>query len=224
MQTKLWDNLENLSDKIYSIFDGKFQKSDINFDLDFPGWADYFWESRSIRKCHLKIIDHREQRNLWLMHINIFPRETVDLPILGFDIVSGPKKITGAFFDFSHPNKNHDLLTSMGKTTSDVSWKKPRELPEWANEIFSENMIAAGNIREEYEIDQLCDVSLNLINFYIDNIDSYDINHNTNQKHWLNTYCKNQKLNPHLHKSILAMGISEDDKNYYVNKFLFEEI
>ena len=39
-----------------------------------------------------------------------------------------------------------------------------------------------------------------------------------------NIYCRNQKLNPHLHRSILAMGISEENKDRYVNKVLFEEI
>jgi hypothetical protein len=37
-------------------------------------------------------------------------------------------------------------------------------------------------------------------------------------------YCENQKMNPHLHRSILAMGISEEDKDDYVNNVLFEEI
>jgi hypothetical protein len=40
----------------------------------------------------------------------------------------------------------------------------------------------------------------------------------------LNKYCENQKMNPHLHRSILAMGISEADKDAYVNSVLFEEI
>jgi hypothetical protein len=40
----------------------------------------------------------------------------------------------------------------------------------------------------------------------------------------LNKYCENQKMNPHLHRSILAMGISEEDKDEYVNNVLFEEI
>jgi hypothetical protein len=39
----------------------------------------------------------------------------------------------------------------------------------------------------------------------------------------LNKYCENQKMNPHLHRSILAMGISEEAKERYVNNVLFEE-
>jgi hypothetical protein len=39
-----------------------------------------------------------------------------------------------------------------------------------------------------------------------------------------NKYCINQKMNKMLHSSILAMGISESDKNDYVNDVLFEEI
>lgn len=220
--TALWNQLENLSEEIYSIFDNAFVKSDICFDLDFPGWQDYFWESQNIRKCHLKIIDHRETRNLWLMHINIFPRETINLPILGFDIVSGPNKITGAFFDYSS-SKDHPFSSYMKHMTSGIKWKRPRELPPWANEIFSENMIAAGNIRHGEEVDQLCKITTDLINYYVDNVVENNYNSTINSNNWHNKYCANQKLNPHLHKSILAMGISEEDKDYYVNKFLFEE-
>lgn len=221
--TALWNQLENLSEEIYSTFDKAFVKSDIRFDLDFPGWQDHFWESQNIRKCHLKIIDHRETRSLWLMHINIFPRETANLPILGFDIVSGPNKITGAFFDYS-ANQEHPFGNYMKHVTSDVKWKKPRELPQWANEIFSENMIAAGNIRHGEEVDQLCKITTDLINYYVDNVVENNYNSTINFKDWHNKYCANQKLNPHLHKSILAMGISEEQKNYYINNFLFEEI
>jgi len=39
-----------------------------------------------------------------------------------------------------------------------------------------------------------------------------------------NKYCRNQKLNKMLHSSILAMGISEERKNQYVDNVLFEEV
>jgi hypothetical protein len=49
-------------------------------------------------------------------------------------------------------------------------------------------------------------------------------------KRWINTlerqnkYCAKQKLNRMLHSSILAMGISEERKNQYVENVLFEEV
>jgi hypothetical protein len=107
--------------------------------------------------------------------------------------------------------------------TKDISWNKPRELPDWALNIFSENMIAAGNIQDE-EVDILCSLTYDLTKHYVENINQNSFETGLDMTDWHNIYCVNQKKNPHLHKSILAMGISEDDKNRYVNNTLFEEI
>ena len=218
--TTTWDKVVPLSEKIIKLFDQNFTKEKTTSEFD--GWEDRFWSSESIRKCHLKTIDHRESRKMWLMHINIFPRVQHNLPILGFDIVAGPRKITGAFFDYSncvyHPYNDY-----MQMATSKLSWNKPRELPEWALKIFSESMIAAGNIQDE-EVDLLCNVTYDLTKHYVENIRKNSFENGFDMTDWHNMYCANQKKNPHLHKSILAMGISEEDKNRYVNDTLFEEI
>lgn len=157
------------------------------------------------------------------MHINIFPRVDLNIPILGFDIVAGPNKITGSFFDFSPVSNDHRYSEHFKLATNNLSWNKPRELPEWASKIFSKDMIAVGNIRTKEEIEQLSSVCFALIEYYIKNLNS--INSLTgNYKYQHNFYCQQQKLNPHLHRSILAMGISEEDKDRYVNRVLFEEI
>ena len=218
--TTTWDKVVPLSEKIIELFDKNFNKEKTTNDFD--GWQDHFWSSEYIRKCHLKTIDHRESRKMWLMHINIFPRVQYNLPILGFDIVAGPRKITGAFFDYSncvyHPYSDY-----MQMATSDLSWNKPRELPEWALNIFSENMIAAGNIQDE-EVDLLCDTTYDLTKYYVENLDKNTFENGSDMTDWHNVYCANQKKNPHLHKSILGMGITEEDKDKYVNEVLFEEI
>jgi hypothetical protein len=218
---ELWEKLINLSEKIGDIFDRNFEQYPITEDICFTGWKDTYWKSEHVRKCHLKTIDNRDTQKLWLMHINIFPNYDLNTPILGFDIVSGQNKITGSFFDYS-PVDKHEFMDYYYTRVKDLSWNKPRELPEWAQSIFSANMIAAGNIRTEEEIDQLSEVCLDLISYYVENLGKYDARGNYKEKQ--NYYCKQQKLNPHLHKSILAMGINEVDKDRYVNKVLFEEI
>lgn len=218
--SETWEKVVPLSEKIESLFNQYFQHEKTT--EEFEGWRDSFWSSDVIRKCHLKTIDHRETRKMWLMHINIFPKPHIHLPILGFDIVAGPKKITGAFFDYSthayHPYSDYIELA-----TQNLVWNKPRELPDWAQEIFSDNMIAAGNIRDE-ELDQLCSVTGDLIEHYVKNLDMNAFPNKEDLTDWHNYYCKNQKKNPHLHRSILQMGISEQDKDKYVNEILFEEI
>lgn len=215
-----WDKVVPLSEKMIDLFDKHFTKEKTTHEFD--GWTDHFWYSDEIRKCHLKTIDHRESRKMWLMHINIFPQTNINLPIFGFDIVAGPKKITGAFLDYSNC-RYHPYSDYMDFVAKKINWNKPRELPEWALNIFSSNMIAAGNIRGE-EIDLLCHVAQNLTWHYVENIKENSFKTETDMTFWHNYYCANQKKNPHLHKSILAMGISEEDKERYVNNVLFEQI
>ena len=222
---EIWKPLIELSEEIKDVFDTNFQSYDIDEDVNFTGWEDNFWKSEQARKCHLKTIDNRDTQKTWLMHINIFPTLNKNIPILGFDIVAGPSKITGSFFDFSPVSGYHPFMQQFKKKTENLEWNKKRELPEWAKNIFSDSMIAAGNIREMNEIDQLREVSLDLIKYYVSNLSKDDFICDPDKiKPIHNYYCQQQKLNPHLHKSILAMGISEEDKNRYVNKILFEEI
>jgi len=218
----IWDNLIDLSEKIEKIFDNSFNRQQIPIEINFNGWTDIYWNSDHIRKCHLKIIDNRDTQKLWLMHVNVFPNQNLNTPILGFDIVAGQNKITGSFFDYSPTDNNHEYMKYFHDKVKDLSWNKPRILPEWAQPIFSSSMIAVGNIKTEEEISQLSSTCLELIEYYTNNLGKYETigNYENQQNH----YCKQQKMNPHLHRSILSMGISEKDKDTYINKVLFEEI
>ena len=219
---EIWDNLIHLSHRIETLFNDNLNCYTIPEKIDFKGWKDQYWQSTEIRKCHLKTIDNRDTQKLWLMHINIYPHTNINLPILGFDIVAGPNKITGSFFDYS-PVDKHPYMDYFYSVVKDISWNKPRELPDWAQQIFSKDMIAAGNIRTEEEIEQLCNVCFKLVQYYVENLNNANsIAGDYKDKH--NFYCKQQKLNPHLHRSIISMGISEEDKDRYVNRVLFEEI
>ena len=227
MNFPLWDRLNNYADDLSKRFDSSFVSYDnpkYTENMKFEGWTDTFWESETVGKCHLKTIQPKDAKSLWLMHINIFPKEGIELPILGFDIVAGPKKITGSFMDFSplhgyeHPYNEYMKQAILG-----LEWIKPRELPDWAKEIFSSDMIAVGNIREGHELDQFISVTSQLVTYYLKNMENCAYVSNRDTLPILNKYCSNQKLNPHLHRSILAMGISEEDKESYVNNVLFEE-
>ena len=223
----LWDKLNNYAEWIGSRFDDSFERWDnpkYTEQMHFSGWKDTFWKSDKISKAHLKTIQPENGKGLWLMHVNVFPNEGIEFPILGFDIVAGPKKITGSFMDYSplegfvHPYSDY-----MKEAVKDLEWVKARELPPWAKEIFSENMIAVGNINTDEELNQFIEVTTKLVDHYLDNLEFTSPQTGRDTLPSLNKYCSNQKLNPHLHRSILAMGISEEDKNAYVNDVLFEE-
>ncbi len=223
----LWDRLNDYAAHIR----GKFQDNFTEYeepamtDLYFKDWDDRFWHSDQVDKAHLKTIVPADGKGLWLMHVNVFPKAGLELPILGFDIVAGPKKITGSFMDFSPLHGvEHPYSTYMAKKVKDLEWNKPRELPDWAKEIFSESMIAVGNINTDKELDQFIAVTSDLVDYYLDNLDDMAYESERDTSPLLNKYCVNQKKNPHLHRSILAMGISEEDKDDYVNNVLFAEI
>jgi hypothetical protein len=74
----------------------------------------------------------------------------------GYSCVCGQNKITGAFHDFSLTNTDdNSIFNWFEERTQNLNWNKPRQLPEWAKQIFSPAMIAAGNLQDIEEINQL---------------------------------------------------------------------
>jgi hypothetical protein len=219
------NKLKQFAENISKLFDKHLERYDNPKHIqNFDGWQDDFWRSGVIEKCHLKTIDLLEERKLWLLHLNIFPKDGIDLPILGCDIIAGPNKISGAFFDFSPVvNEEHSLCQYFNEETKNFTWKKPRQLPDWAQEIFSDHMMAIGNVREE-ETDQFVLATERMICYYLEHMYKEAIRLPLSTRDTLNKYCVNQKKNHQLHNSILAMGVSEEDKDYYVNNILFEEL
>ena len=232
VDSELFDQLRKLASTLINEFDGSMTRVENPKHIhagDLPGWSDYFWESSTIRKAHLKTIEPVGKNKLWLMHINIFPQEHVDLPIFGLDIVANPKKISGCFCDYSPIDVGqtllHPYMIKFKTTTEKFTWTKERQMPDWALEIFSENIIGAGSIRTGEETEQLVNMALELSRFY-----TMEMGNPQYTKKWINTlerqnkYCANQKLNRMLHSSILAMGIPEETKNQYVENVLFREV
>ena len=224
----LWERLNGLAAYIYNSFDEHFERWDNDAyteDMHWTGWTDTFWHSDQVYKAHLKTIVPPDGKGMWLMHVNVFPDQMYELPILGFDIVAGPKKITGSFMDYSPlygaPHPYHDYMEMAVK---DLEWVKPRELPEWAQEIFSSNMIAVGNINTDKELDQFISVTTDLVDHYLNNLEQNAFLTQRDLLPLLNRYCINQKKNPHLHRSLETMGVTGDPKDRYVNNVLFEEL
>ena len=68
-----------------------------------PGWVNRVWTSESYRRAHIDVVDARETKKLWMMHVCIFPHLNSDAPIFGFDVIAGKNKITGAFLIIVQP-------------------------------------------------------------------------------------------------------------------------
>ena len=106
---------------------------------------------------------------------------------------------------------------------NELEWNKPRQLPDWAKAIFSPAMVAAGNLQEEAEIDQLCNTALATLDFYLSKV-GYDQQDVADYHMAQNRYCYYQKQNPHVIKSMVSMGVPEATMKKFVQEILFPEV
>ena len=189
-----------------------------------PGWVNMVWESDTYRRAHIDVVDARETKGLWMMHCCVFPHTDNPAPIFGFDVVAGKNKITGCFHDFSPAgDPNHPLIEWFGHEVSRYEWNKKRELPDWAKRIFTEHMIAAGNVQEEHELVQILGMARKTLDHYLENVGKTR-GKATNTKDQQNFYAQNQKMNPHTPKVMTSLGLNEEDVRIFVQECLFPEI
>ena len=224
----IWERLIKLEKEIIEVLDKHLTeyKEPGMERFNKPGWTNRTWSNMSIRRAHVDVVDARETKGLWMAHICLFPMKKNGGPIYGFDIIAGKNKITGAFHDFSPLLKKEHPLTRW--FIEENKWFKPskvRELPDWAKAIFSEGMIAAGNVREEKELEQICTLALSNLNAYIDKIGHY--NSDSNEEDVIraqNFYCENQQKNPHTPRTMKSLGLPEEDIKLFCADNLFPTI
>ena len=157
---------------------------------------------------------------MWVMHMCIFPHYNDPSPIFGFDIVCGKNKITGAFHDFSKVQDCYLYDTYQNKM-SNLNWTKPRELPDWAKQIFSPQMLAAGNIQTQEEFDQLANTVIDNLRLYLYNVGVKYADRDYSDQH--NHYCKYQKMNPHTPAMMINFGVDKDVFMKFMDDVLFQE-
>ena len=189
-----------------------------------PGWVNKVWASSRYRRAHIDVVDARETKGLWMMHCCIFPHTHNPAPIFGFDVIAGKNKITGCFIDYSPAGDiTHPMIKYFGEEVGKYEWNKKRKLPEWAERIFSEHMVAAGNVSDENELNQLTSLSHILVNHYLESVDETNNTANDTTESQ-NYYCENQKQNPHTPKVMVSLGLSEDDVHHFIQECLFPEL
>jgi hypothetical protein len=197
--------------------------------------AAYSWNTRSYTNCwfrraNLDIIDAIESKKLYMMHLCVFPHVYDSAPIYGFDIIAGTNKVTGAFLDFS-PIGDHAYNPWFLDFVEPTRWSKPRELPEWARNIFSPHMVAAGNINTDFEMDVILELSKKSLLHYVDNIPKHrpamkyeDMVAQYDFTDKQNYYCQQQKQNPHTPRVLSSLGFGDEEIHDYIHKELFPEI
>ena len=102
-----------------------------------------------------------------------------------------------------------------------VSSKK-RELSEWALNIFSGSMIAAGNVRTDEEAKAIVDPALDNLVVYFDSICDY--NDTAKEEDTIkaqNYYCRNPTTESHTFK-VMKSGLKEADVELFCTDALFQ--
>ena len=189
-----------------------------------PGWVNRVWTSGLYRRAHIDVVDARETKGLWMMHCCIFPHTHNSAPIYGFDVVAGKNKMTGCFHDYSKAgDPDHPMMAWFAEEISKLEWRKPRALPEWATNIFSPSMVAAGNVQDPEELAQIFAMAKTTLAHYLDTVGETN-NTVVDTTVEQNYYCENQKCNPHTPKVMASLGLNEEDVKHFIQECLFPEI
>ena len=222
----VWDTLIGIQHLLEESFDRTGEEINEPGMARFnqPGWVNRVWRSTAYRRAHVDVVDARDTKGLWMMHCCIFPHLHNSAPIWGFDVVAGKNKITGCFHDYSATaDKQHPMMDWFADYVSNLEWRKVRELPEWATNIFSKSMVAASNVQAEEELEQIAQMARDTLEHYLstvsetnDTIDETTI--------YQNYYAQNQKQNPHTPRVMASLGLNEDDVRVFIQDCLFPEI
>lgn len=226
--SEVWETLIKIQDRLIERFESTgVEINEPGMDrFNQPGWINRVWASDRYRRAHVDVVDARETKGLWMMHCCIFPRLDNNGPIFGLDVIAGKNKITGFFHDYSPTiEPKHDMISGFGDSVSRLEWRKPRELPDWAQAIFTEHMVAAGNVNSKTELEQLVELSFSSIGEYLDTIGNYNHEADVDEtKAAQNRYAHYQKQNPHTPKTMTSLGLDEESVKVFVQECLFPNI
>jgi len=226
----IWETLINCKDKMVDLLDRHCEEYDEpgmeRFNNPEYGWVNRTWKNNNVRRAHVDVVDVRDSKKLWMMHVCLFPNKTNGGPIYGFDVIAGKNKVTGAFHDFSPLlQKEHPLTKWFINEVKDFKPSKERELPDWAKRIFSGGMIAAGNVQDIVELKNICDIAIGNLSAYLNMIGSYNGDSEENDViEAQNYYCENQQQNPHTPRVMESLGLPEDDIKLFCSDNLFPKI
>lgn len=226
--SEVWNTLIEIQDRLIDAFDAtgsEIQEPGMD-RFNQPGWINRVWTSENYRRAHIDVVDARDSKGLWMMHCCVFPRLDNNGPIFGLDVIAGKNKITGFFHDYSRTiEPDHPMISAFGEEVAKLEWRKERELPEWAQAIFSPHMVAAGNVNSKEELNQLLELSLDSVGVYLNDIGNYNNSADTDEvKSAQNRYAHYQKQNPHTPRTMTSLGLDEDDVRVFVQECLFPDI
>jgi hypothetical protein len=209
----IWSKLIECQNEIIKIFDTNATEYDepglAHFNNDT--WVNRVWANDHVRRAHIDVVDARESKGLWMMHVCVFPVLNNDGPIYGFDVIAGKNKMTGAFHDFSaSSNPDHEMIERYKESVEEFIPSKQRQLPEWATNIFTDKMLAAGNVNTEEEAVAIIELAQDNLRAYFDEIGEFTGYGNRDLvTASQNYYCHNQQQNPHTPRTMKSLGLTK---------------
>lgn len=184
--------------------------------------TNYYYASEKTDLAHISIIDMRESKKMWMMHVACYSKSEYPMPIYGFDVICGARKVTGCFHDMSPTTSGYYSKASEDFKANVAPFipKRTRDLPPWAKEIFSDHMVVAGATDDVTEIKNLVHMGKENLHAWFkeltgnfplqsDHARIVDYSHNRAK------YCKNQLENTNSKNVMVSLGLEED----YVNQF-----
>ena len=226
----IWEKLIECKDEIIDIFNEQateIQEEGLDyFNQPDNGWINRVWANDSVRRAHIDVVDARDSKGLWMMHVCIFPTLDNPAPIYGFDVIAGKNKMTGAFHDFSpSADPEHDMIQGYYESVEHFVPEKQRELPEWARNIFTGKMLAAGNVKSDEEATEIIRIAVDNLRAYFDEVgETKGEGDQAIVAAAQDYYCHNQQQNPHTPAVMKSLGLPEEDVDKFCTDMLFPKL
>jgi len=117
------------------------------------------------------------------------------------------------------------MIEGYREAVADFIPSKRRELPEWAQNIFTDSMIAAGNVATEEEATAIVDLALGNLRAYFAEIGEFTGTADPEKTaEAQNYYCHNQQQNPHTPRTMKSLGLNEADVDKFCTDMLFPKL
>ena len=226
----IWEKLIECQNEIIKTFDSRateFEEPGLAyFNKPNNGWINRVWRNNHVRRAHVDVVDARNTKGLWMMHVCVFPVLNNDAPIYGFDVIAGKTKMTGAFHDFSaSADPDHPMIQGYKESVEHFVPEKQRKLPEWATNIFTDKMLAAGNVKTDEEADEIIRIATTNLRAYFDEVGaSKGEGDRALVSASQDYYCHNQQQNPHTPNVMKSLGLDEADVDKFCTDMLFPKL
>lgn len=129
-------------------------------------WTNRIIATPRLRRAHVERFEIGDQ--IAVLHVCIFPRPDIALPVFGFDVVAGQNRVTGAFLDLSPVDAASEAITQRWATSfaaDRAAFPEHRSLPDWGD-IFSDGVIAVRPTSHQ-EVETLFALGLSSLDWYL---------------------------------------------------------